>query len=954
MAGPESATQPAAGGDERAGRILGLLREIAVELDPRRRDTLRVTPGSSIDRDLGIDSLGRVELLARLERTLGIRLDEGALMEAETAGDILTAVIATGVAAPDATGVAAQDTAGGVPVRIAAGAGGAAPADAATLVDVLAFHVDAHGDRPHVRLIHGDAGEETVTYGELWQGAQRVAAGLRAHNLAAGDTVAIMLPTGREFLESYFGVLVAGCVPVPIYPPVRRTQIEDHLQRQAAILRNARAAVLIATSETRLFARLVRAQAPELRAVAAAGELALAYDRESRPTIDSRSIGLVQYTSGSTGDPKGVVLTHGNLLANIRASEQAMGVRPDDVAVSWLPLYHDMGLIGLWLASLYCAVPLVLMAPLSFLARPERWLRAIHDYRGTFSAAPNFAYEACVQRIGDEALEGLDLSSWRVAANGAEAVSPRTIAAFTERFAPHGFRPEAMTPMYGMAENAVALTIPPMGRGPVIDRIARGPFLRSGRAVPADAATEQVAEFVGCGIPIPGHEVRIVDDAGHEAGERREGRVQFHGPSSTGGYLRNPARTREMIRDGWLESGDRGYFAQGELFITGRIKDVIIRAGRNIHPEEIEDAVGGIERVARGGVAAFGRPDPKTGTEGLVVIAETRLRDPGRRNGLVQRIRETVIDITQLPPDDVALVRPGAVLKTMNGKIRRAACRRLYEEGRLDRARPAVWRQFAGMTRASALPALRRYGAALGAVLYAVRFWTAYRLAAPFLWSAVMILPGVKRRRRLLGSGARVLLGALGVRLLVIGRENIPTGGNYVIVANHASYLDNLVLTATLPADAAFVAKREVAGERIAGPFLRRLGTAFVERFDRAGGVEDAQRLSRILAAGDALTIYPEGTFDRMPGLRSFRMGAFVVAAENGVPVVPTALRGTRSIMRDDSKFVRKGRVTVVFGEPIHAGGKDWNAAIRLRDAARAEILADCGEPDLSHEPKPI
>jgi acyl-CoA synthetase (AMP-forming)/AMP-acid ligase II len=233
-------------------------------------------------------------------------------------------------------------------------------------------------------------------------------------------------------------------------------------------------------------------------------------------------VALVQYTSGSTGDPKGVVLTHGNLLANVRAIGEAMRIVPDDVAVSWLPLYHDMGLIGTWLGSLYHGCRLVAMSPTRFLASPRAWLSAIHRHRGTLTAAPAFGYEICATRIADADLEGLDLSSWRVALNGSEPVSPRGLELFAQRFARYGFRPEAMTPVYGLAENALALTFPPLGRGPRVDRVQRAPFERDGRALPApdggsgDDGGEPAGalSFVSCGRPLPGNEVRVVGGDG--------------------------------------------------------------------------------------------------------------------------------------------------------------------------------------------------------------------------------------------------------------------------------------------------------------------------------------------------------------------------------------------------------------------------------------------------------
>ncbi|TIX77704.1 MAG: fatty acyl-AMP ligase, partial [Mesorhizobium sp.] len=356
------------------------------------------------------------------------------------------------------------------------------------------------------------------------------------------------------------------------------------------------------------------------------------------PVTDDRSTALIQYTSGSTGDPKGVVLSHANLLANIRTMGAVMEASSADIFISWLPLYHDMGLIGAWLGCLHFGAPLYAMSPLSFLVRPESWLWAMHSFRATLSASPNFGFEFCLAKIDDADLEGLDLSSLRMVANGAEPVSVQTLRRFIERFEHHGFKPGAMAPVYGLAENTVGLAFPPPGRPPIIDRVDRTAL--TGRGAAAGTGDPKPFEIVACGHPLPGHEVRIVDGTGREVGDRQEGRLEFRGPSATSGYFRNDAKTRELFRDGWLDSGDRAYVASGDVYITGRVKDIIIRAGRHIYPQEVEEAVAGIPGVRKGGVVVFGATDRSTGTERVVVVAETRETDESARAELQKRAHE--------------------------------------------------------------------------------------------------------------------------------------------------------------------------------------------------------------------------------------------------------------------------------------------------------------------------
>ena len=620
-----------------------------------------------------------------------------------------------------------------------------------------------------------------------------------------------------------------------------------------------------------------------------------------------------------------------------------MAAGPADVFVSWLPLYHDMGLIGAWLGSLYFAAPLVVLSPLTFLVRPEEWLWAIHRHRGTLSAAPNFAFELCLRRVEDRAIAGLDLSSLRMVANGSEAVGPETVRRFAARFAPYGFRPEAMAPVYGLAENAVGLAFPPLGRAPIIDRIDRAQLARQGRAAPAAPGDRATLEFVACGRPLPGHQIRIIDASG-ELGERQEGRLQFRGPSATSGYLDNPAKTRELFDGEWLNSGDLAYIAGGDVFITGRSKDIIIRAGRHIYPEEIELAVGDVAGVRKGCVAVFGTPDRRTGTERIIVLAETHETEPAALAALRQRVEEAATPLLDAPPDDIMLVPPHTVPKTSSGKLRRASARNLFERGRLALRPQPVWRQLLRLGIAGLGPQATRLARSIGEFLYAAWWWSVVVAMGALLWPALLLLPGSRRRWALMHRAARGALRLMGIRLDIAGAWTQTAGA--VIVTNHASYLDGLVLAAVLPGEPAFIAKKELEGQFFAGPFMRRLGALFVDRADPEGGVEDVNKALAAAQAGRMLVFLPEGTFTRAPGLLPFRLGAFVIAARQHLGILPLALRGTRSILRGDQWFPRHGSVSVRAGSPIHADGTDFTAALRLRDEVRAEILAQCGEPD--------
>ncbi len=925
--------------DTTAATVLETVRELVAELRPGTERGPTIALDASFDRDLGLDSLGRVELLHRIERVFDVTLPEQVLASAETPRDLLGAVLAAAKTRPPAAPL---------PPRLEVSEEAQTfPAGAATLTEALEWHAGAHPQRVHIVLENGDDQGRTIRYGELQAGARAVAAGLQERDLQPGQAVAIMLPTGRDYFYSFFGALLAGGVPVPIYPPVRASQFEEHLRRHAGILSNALAAVLVTVPAAKGVARLLGSQVETLRKVATVQELCGSKASPALYALKGEDTALLQYTSGSTGNPKGVVLSHANLLANIRAMGQAAQVASGDVFVSWLPLYHDMGLIGAWLGSLYHACPFVVMSPLAFLARPERWLWAIHNHRGTLSAAPNFGYELCLRKIEDRAVQGLDLSSWRMAFNGAEPVSPDTLLRFTERFSRYGLRPEAMAPVYGLAEVSVGLAFPPPGRGPLIDRVRRGALTGTGRAVPAESGDREALRIVACGQPLPGHQIRIVDATGHEVGERVEGHLEFKGPSATLGYFRNPEQSRRLFHGEWLDSGDLAYMAQGDVYLTGRAKDVIIRGGRNIYPQELEEAIGDIPGVRRGCVAVFGSPDPVSGTERLVVLAETRETEAAALDALRDRINGLAMDLLGMPADEIALVPAHTVLKTSSGKIRRAASRELYEKGALRRPRRAVRWQVARLALAAALPRLRRALRGGRALSYAVYVWVLFWILAPITWLVGSISPRPAWCWAASRLAARLLLRMSGTPLRVVGEGNLAAAAPCVIAANHASYLDGVVLVAALPRPFGFVAKGELKAKAIPRIFLRRLGAEFVERFDRQRGVEDVQQSCLALGAGKSLIFFPEGTFYRMPGLLPFRMGAFVAAARTGVPVVPVTIRGTRSALRADHWFPRRGALSVVIGAPIAPQGADWDAAVRLRDAARVEILRHCGEPDL-------
>ncbi len=917
-----------------------------------------------LDRDLGLGSLERVELLARLDRTFHTSLPERVLAEADTLDDIVRALAqATGMsAAPLPAPLPARSTPA-EPAQQDTGPA-AAPHRATTWQEVLRYRSEADGDRSHL-IIEEEGREETISFRELYSGSRRVALQLAERGLRPGEAVALMLPTSREFFFSFAGVLLAGGVPVPIYPPFRADRIAEYAERQSSILRNCEARLLLTFREAEKVARLLEPRVPSLRGVVTASAL-LAGDppraRLGPPTplpagAAGDDLALLQYTSGSTGDPKGVMLTHANLLANVRAIGQAVGVQPGDVGVSWLPLYHDMGLIGAWLAPLYFGLPVVVLSPLAFLSRPERWLWALHRHRATLTAAPNFAYELAVRKIADGDIAGLDLSALRAALNGAEPVLAETIERFTERFARHGFRREAFAPVYGLAEASLALTFPPPGRAPRVDRVAREPFALEGRAVPAahDASADDasVTSFVSVGAAMPEHEIRIVDAAGRDVGERAEGALWFRGPSATTGYFRNAEASARLFPEGpeagWLDSGDRAYRAEGELFITGRVKDIILKAGRNLYPHEVEEAAGQAPGVRRGCVVAFGVTHTTGGTERLIVVAETREQGHEARQGIARAITEQVALTIGLPPDAVELLRPHSIPKTSSGKLRRDETRRLYLEGSLGAAAPPPWLQVVRLAAANMARTAAAWPRRAFELLYGIYAAVVFVLWIIPTWFLVAVAPSRRVAERITKWGLRLFFVLIVCPIRMKGREHLATSPPRVFVSNHTSFFDVLVLMAALGSDYHFVAKSEVHGMIFIGTFLRKLGHFAFDRSDPQARVRQAEEIEAALGRSESVFVFPEGTFRAQDGVGAFHLGAFRAAVAARCPVIPVALGGTRRFLRDRTYLPRPASITLTICPPIEpaasAQNASWQDVVRLRDAARAAISRAAGEP---------
>ncbi|WP_317441666.1 fatty acyl-AMP ligase [Streptomyces collinus] len=567
---------------------------------------------------------------------------------------------------------------------------------ARSLVDLLTAHASNHPERVAYRhLVTGDCDGEIqeLTYGRLATRARAVAAWLQERGLA-GSRAMLLHPPGLEFVCAYLGCLSAGVIAVPGVPPQGRAQNHRALTRMKRLVADADAKVILGGREVIAALDGMAEHLPELDGITRVATEDITDDAAAgwrEPELTADSVAFLQYTSGSTSAPRGVAVTHGNLLDNERIITERMGHTPEVLAehgnelfVSWLPVYHDMGLIGPVLNTVYLGATATLFSPLHFLQRPDRWLTAVSRYRPHTSGGPNFAYELCLKHAGPDLLDRLDLSSWKVAFNGAEPVRAATLRRFADTFAPAGFRREALYPCYGLAEATLMVTGGDVGTAPTLLAAAEG----TPNAGEADAAA------VGCGRPGPGVTVAVVHPEWHkELSDGEVGEIWVGGASVAKGYWRNALATRETFRaqlpgrEGrFLRTGDLGFLRDGELFVTGRLKDLLVVDGRNHYPQDLELTAELCHPALRPGcTAAFSVDAGAAGADGEqpVLVAEIAPEDAGESEKITDLVRSAVGEAHGLSVREVVLVRPGTIPKTSSGKIQRRATRAAYLDGTL-------------------------------------------------------------------------------------------------------------------------------------------------------------------------------------------------------------------------------------------------------------------------------
>jgi fatty-acyl-CoA synthase len=553
-----------------------------------------------------------------------------------------------------------------------------------------------HEHRRMATFIGGRGERRQLSFAELWDRSLRFAAGLRRRGLQTGEPVVLVLPEPEEALVAILGCMALGCPPAPVYPPMGARGVPAFLRYAEHVAQRARAQHMVVGSQIYPFVGSLLTGSAGLRGIDRFATLMDGVVPERPERVSPDDIAFLQFTSGSTAQPKGVMVTHRALLANLEMIHVSSRQNENSSVVTWLPVYHDMGLIGTVLNALHHKLPMTVLSPRTFLRSPRLWLEAIGEFKGTHTAAPNFAYGLCVKRISAEQRVGIDLSSMEVFICGAEPIQPETLERFVEHFAPCGLRAGAMVPAYGLAEATLAVTFAPHMTGmrtEVVDALALTAERQAVKVDKLPGVEEQrkLLRIPSCGRPLPGIEVRIADEQGRALAERHVGEIQLRGRSVTPGYIHDPAATNAArTADGWLKTGDLGYLADGELFPCGRIKDLIILRGKNYHAHDIEMIAGEVDGVRTGNVVAFSvagagsmpsREVEGLGDERLVLVAECKVSEEIAR--LEHDIRARLSEVLGVVPEEVVVVAPGVLPKTSSGKLRRAETKQRYLSNRL-------------------------------------------------------------------------------------------------------------------------------------------------------------------------------------------------------------------------------------------------------------------------------
>jgi acyl-CoA synthetase (AMP-forming)/AMP-acid ligase II len=547
-----------------------------------------------------------------------------------------------------------------------------------SIVDVL---LSLEGcTRYGARFLARSGHESFYPYKDVLHRAKWVAGTLQAGGLKAGDRVAVILPTAVSFLDVFLGAQLAGAVPAALYPPVRLGKLKEYVTKTRRMLSKIGARYLVTDGQIKNLLGPVVEKVGTLEKILDAQKLVT--PSPWRPVdVDPAAPAFLQFSSGTTVEPKAVMISHTNLLHNLEMMDTFFRILSDreaaQGAVCWLPLYHDMGLVGCLFMGLYHPGTVTYIGPEMFIAKPRLWLQTLSRYKAVVSPAPDFAYGLCLTKVKDSHMEDVDLSNWKIAFNGAEPIDVQGMAEFCERFSRWGFPPEAMTPVYGLAEAGLAVTFSDFRTQALVTEFDRESLSRHGKARPGEGRA-----LPSVGRPMSGLEVDIRGEDDKPLPQETVGKIVVRGPTITSGYFNDPEATAQAIRRGWLDTGDLGFLYEGDLYISGRAKDLIIVRGRNYAPQEVEELIDGAEGLRKGCAVAVGH-FTEDDREQLFVLAEKDIRSERPDEDIAGEIKERIVAGISLVPHHIEILQPGTLPRTSSGKMRRADALRMFLSGEL-------------------------------------------------------------------------------------------------------------------------------------------------------------------------------------------------------------------------------------------------------------------------------
>lgn len=879
--------------------------------------------------DLGLGSLERVAFLQRLEQHFGVRLAIEDLLRADSMRDMYHLLEQAEPHMEMQLPELALATAA-MPVEVD-------PCE--TLVDVLSRYVEAEPKRRQACLLQSQGQVTELSYGSLWRKARHLAVLLQQHAACTPQAViAIAVTEAEAFMVSYLAVVLAGLQPL-----VMRMPVNAHCLRP--LYWRIRLPMLVSNQVAGLILQDVSAQ-NALRPLQQALASNLAYfiydeliARPQLPEYELRPVSadyvIYRRLAWDHREQSRLQVTHAQWLQQIREDGAALNIKASDVVFSWLSLVEPMGLLSAWLGSLYYGLPFIWMPPQDFFAAPEKWLWGIHQYRASISFAPNAGYAKCVQEIKEQSCVGLDLSCWRVALNAGESMAAITVRQFCERFSAYGFSDCAMIQGYIPAGESMLLTLSMLSRPAHFERISRQVFFSHKRAQLLEADRPGGLLFVASGRSLPSSEIHIVDQDGRSLGDRQIGYIKYR-------------RHFRLDSNQWCVCSDLGYIADETLYTVAADPQQVVKYGSYITPYALRMVITGIAALAKANYLSFSITEPAGGqAEWVLLLATDKIRNPFYVRRVQAVLHNHLTQCFGVAPDHMLFYAKHGLERfgeTTDEQLQGAQA--AYQAGELL-PQPAWYhhRRLWGKTCALAKLCLRPL-TKLAKLIYSIYFLLLFILLFIPCSFVVRVLPK-RLSKKLFKFICRLIFLLAGCPIVVKGRAWLRQSEHVIFAPNHTSYLDVLALIAVLPSRVCFVGKRELKSIPLLGSLFKNMGHLFVDPADIRRGEENLQQLISVLQEGRSLVIYPEGTFTHANGLRPFKLGAFMAAAQTNTPVCPVICTGLRRVLRDRELLLRPGLIRVIAKPWQRPEADDMQAVLKLRDDVMAQIAEDCGEPVL-------